>query len=388
MLAQTLPPLAENHRDTFILAAERMALTLLAYYTSTGVTERSETSFKRAYGIDELIYFPRIPDGRPGFLVAKWTQTHQKKAVIAIEGTTAWAQLLTIQSATSTEVYSGTTARVLSLFRTYAIAIRQVLEAHAVWGWLHANDNKIVVCAGHSLGAACAEILGDILQQHNNHNQYKVVKFGSPRIGNAAYVRALPILAGRQNWYADIDPIHLLPQVSVPRAMGADFTPNLQAGFLIPDGQGYALTRWGNSNAPSSFENPFRVMEVISQVNQEQTPDMAWYWHHRNAYRYVFSQVAAGFSTYDLLRFRHIELPDENQWGVRYVRDAGIVPAMLTLEDPNPTDVQTGYVAPTSTTIGHGRPFQAETSPGIENIRRGNFGTPQRHRGHFWTGRN
>lgn len=387
MLAEHLPPLFASDGNENSLMGEAWALTHLAYYATSGLTARSTESFKRSYAMDSIAATPRVPGGRPGFVVSKWDSDDIQKIVIAIEGATDWQQILQISEATALANFGAVAnRRILQLFETYRGEISVQLGLAGVPAWIDSKASARVVFAGHSLGAAMAELLAEGYAALYPNRYVSCYKFGAPRIGNEVHVNNLLPLYNRLSVYAHTDPIQLIPNVGIPRNAAGAFATNLPVGFLRPDGRGRGIGDDGLQSSPYESLPLDQVIRIIAQVNAASVPSNPWYWHHRNAYRYVISQLFPDRLTMEPLRFRHWELPDENSWGYAYRRNQGITEAMLAFGAPAPADQPTGYVAPPLSGAHRAARPQAETGRGVENIHRGEFRppNPREHGRHQW----
>lgn len=387
MIGQHLEPLLVRPAIYPAEIHERWMLTHLAYYTANPLPERTVESFKRAWGMDTIWRFPRSDSGRPGYVVAVWDNTTPKRICIAIEGATSWGQILDLAGITTTGINPYGVGRVLTLFISRAQEFRVHMNDNGVTALITANNSKKVIFTGHSLGSAIAELQTAAFAGTYDHNSYFCTKFGGPRVGDRTYVNGRPLITQRTSWYADNDPIQLIPRGGVRRAQ--DISPlGLNGGFLAADGNGRGINRYGANYQPYENESLQTTISLLSRVNAESVPGNPWYWHHRNAYRYVFSLEAArvGLAEYTAYRTLYCEMPDENQWGANLSRDGNYTPEMLSLTETPPDDVATGYVAPPSesrlhSTAGATMP-RVETTNGNGGVNRGAYSPLPYHRVH------
>lgn len=386
MLAQSLPALQENAANLPLLAAEKWMLCHLAYYNDVAFPARTVESFKRAWGMDTIERYPRTVGGTPGFVVAKWVNTHPAKVVVAIEGATSWGQIFNLHAAQLSQWTTSSSERVLTLFKERFLDILGQLAGAGFNTFINQNDAKIVSFAGHSLGAAIAECLAQSYAVNSPNNHIKLHKFGSPRVGNQHWVANLAPIACRESWYCATDPIQTIPQAGVPRGLTPATPDFLQAGFMVTNSNSRALSRFGNNATPTVDATPETYLQFLRWLDTEKTTDNPWYWHHRNAYRLMWCERFADAYPQARLRTRFLEMPDENRWGQNFAGNGTITAGMLDMNGTDPDDVQTGYVAPEplphSTTPRPAVAPQAATNMGIENVQRGQYATPRIHRGH------
>lgn len=386
MIDVVLPPLTQRELDLGRGLGMYWAFTHLAYYADHAIPARTTLSFQRSYAPDSITRFPRAVNGTPAFIVAQWVEPKEPRVVIAVEGTREWAQIL-VWSASVANVTEPTVGEyVLQTFRDYANNIQSSLIAANVWTNAFLRSAAPVDFAGHSLGAAIVEILADRVARAAPGKPVNLVKFGSPRIGTNGWTLNRAPLASRRSVYAHIDPIDFLPRYAMARGVGGISPVVLDSGFLVRDRSFQQIGLNGRQEYTRHIDSLENAMRFMLRLQQSVTPLNEWYWHHRNAYRLIIGERTAGDHFYNSLRFQHIELPDENSWGVNFQPGRGIQDDMLVITDPNPADVATGFTPPATppgpTLVQVPLP-QPITGMGLDNVQRGQFSPPPRlHRGH------
>lgn len=160
-----------------LLAAEAARLAYKRFETSPEERGEVETAL-RSVGFEELAFFNR--GGSQGFAAAS---PERKVALVSFRGTEkgdpldlgADAQTLSTAWAPGGRVHAGF-ARYLDLLWTDTEA------------WLAAREGRLIL-AGHSLGAGLATLAASRLA--SRRETLHLVTFGSPRVGNAAFIQTL-----------------------------------------------------------------------------------------------------------------------------------------------------------------------------------------------------
>lgn len=389
MLAQAIPPIDQLRATLHIQAAEKWALTHLAYYNDAPFTTRSVLSFQRSYGMDDILRFNRVSGGRPGCVVARWTNQPIQRYVIAIEGTTSWGQIFNLNSATMRQPTGFNYAQVLSTFDDYAVSLMVTLTSTLVPLLTSTTQKQFAFC-GHSLGAAVAEIMVERYARANPQHSFELYKFGSPRVGNRLWEANKTALSRRVSFLCGNDPIFIIPQGGTVRTTTPAVVPSLALGFAELDRSYMGLDPLdGTGTHPNLDFTPAQGLDFLRWLNSDVTPTNPWFDHNKNQYRLCFTEALSTYQGFESKRFRHVEMPDENTWGANWVTRGGVTSGMLNLLDPAPADVQTGYVAPVITGHGTTAPAvlpQPQTGRGVENVFRGQYTPSRQHRGHTPSG--
>lgn len=319
MISRALAPVDRTAEISVAEVGEALALSYLAYYNAEAVQPRVNTAYTRAWGLDSLRMFARsLP--RPGFVAATATLEHRKHLHVAIEGTTSITQLAPLVEAVAHSNISGL-RYVYSFFKT---------QADAIWGVLHA-DNTIAAqiadgaymftFSGHSLGAACADIIACRFRTTYPTKNVRLIKFGSPRVGNSHYVnRTGSTEVRRHNVYVEGDPVHEFPSPTILAAGALNALQQITGMAGACESWFYNMQPYGGmmrwtyqplTQDSAHFLDAFAATQTITETNP-------WYRHLMKTYRLAFMNLCAMKRDMLTYRFNYLEHNDENTWQTRH----------------------------------------------------------------------
>ncbi len=339
MISANLQPIRMGILTDLAPKIEAYMATYVAAYNNQPVSARMLQSYQRAWGVTDITMFPRVDGGRPGFALLRWLGDGVNKAIVAIEGTTSYAQLWTSASGANRSLnVAGLPGRYWGTAVTYADQIKTLLDGTGLFGAVLARPNSLVEFAGFSLGAGVAEVLAYRYKLANPLRQMFLYKFAAPRFGNAGWNagrnRQVPVV----NILFNTDPIHAFPFTGTRLSFseGLISNPLMETYQRDPTIERYDFVTRPQDGYPSTFTG--HEIGLMAQFYQTYTPLNPWFYHDRNQYRYLMTWLA--FRTSDLLdyRTRYLEHNDENTWQVFFNSGSGVRPEMLSIATPAPDD--------------------------------------------------
>lgn len=317
MISRQLPRITLQQHVAIDEVAQALALTYLAYYNTEPMQPRVLEAYKRAWAFDTLTQFPRKLSGTPGFNVALWSGEGIKHMHVAIEGTTNLTQLLPHAgiSAWTSGTWLGLIAGVVTTHYGYAIDILSQLQADTVLGPKLTDQRWVITFTGHSLGAACADVLALRVKVLSPIQRVRLIKFGSPRVGNRAYLNWRERLVPTKSVYCSKDPIHLFPSSGTGGVIGrALFGPIVPSDPVIEEVP-YLMRRdratWFAGQ--NSEVNGYPIAYVRSLASGF-APRSSWYDHLIKSYRLAMLNLVSAQRDMLQYRFRYLEHNDENRW--------------------------------------------------------------------------
>lgn len=349
MLARSLPMVSLESGHEFGQMLEAFALTYLARYASEAPVARVDTAYKRAWGMAHLAMFPRVPGGRPGFVLARYTQNNWTRLIVAIEGMQTLNQVVNIWPGQAAVVPNGLQGRVCALWNTYADQILATLAAQSGdWTTWVGEPMTTITFAGHSLGAACAELCAFKHRLTHLNQQVHVWKFGSPKVGTSAWYNNRDRGVRVRSIYAGSDPMRLVPGRLIRSFFETSLWPDqLTRTYIFPPEPGIeCFTHSGEPSRSDFLEEFFSPADVYRAALRTPVNVQHPYWFHQpDYYRVMFMRVAA--SQNDLLKARmnYLEHNDENNWQIHW-QPAGVdfIPQHVILAPaPVDYDFQTAY---------------------------------------------
>lgn len=339
MIATGLPPIAPDVTIRPCDIQEAFALCYLAQYNDAAIQPRVLTSMQRAYAPDALNLTQFVPNGRPGYCIASWAQPGTKKLIVAIEGIRSFASLRTLYyGLVGSSSVAGHDGRIWGAAKTYADQIWTLLQADSNFLGPYNEAGVPITFTGHSLGAVIAEILGEYVSVAKPAKARRVIKFGSPRLGNPAWIRGRSRTVQRASIYCDRDPVDLLPQFA-PTITGGPIVDAVLPPSYVRDGTAQRYTKQGReveSFHEGGVGQAFQFARSYGTTMDTQNP---WYDHQLKSYRLMFCNITNPWSYIDKWRIRYLEFNDENQWGIFFRPGQGITVDMETLNGTQPDAV-------------------------------------------------
>jgi len=356
MLRDRLTPIDLQSHMSIEEAAQACALMYLSYYTEVAWPARCKESYRRAWGLNDILIFQRTGDfgglHRPGFIAAVWNENHIRRLVIAIHGLTDWRQMTrgewwSINPFFFAENYHGS-GKTAQAYINHANRIWTDIHGNAQLAALLAVPNMNVTFAGHSFGAAIAELLAVRMKVTQPAKMVRLAKFGSPRVGDRAWVDGNARRFPRVNVYCGRDPVHMIPSFAVATTLNnwnpfetwrRPFHPEDSCMNITLDHGG-----WSVGYPPGFVASHARMME--DQL-RPMTSGNGFYEHDHRSYRMAFMQQAATVQDALELRMNYLEGPTENAWQERFLRGDGRwdFEEFNTISDPPPADHAPGAAA-------------------------------------------
>lgn len=320
MIGRILPRRDARSRDQCSEFAEAFALIYYAKYNDTGDLTRARTSFFRAWGMETLTAWQRVPNGRPAFVVATWNDGQNVRATVAIEGATSQEDILRVGIGTPGTQLGPAGSHVLSLYHTYATSIKATLLGFEPFASIYARPGAPLCFSGFSLGAAIAEVLTVMFKGLRPNQPITCRKFASPRVGNSAYITSSNLGQIVKNWYCLMDPVSAIPPFTSQLASSLtaewdipviNFCNNINKWRGDLNGEGFPTNEYNGAHG-------FAV--AFAALRRPMTGDNPWLHHSYDMYRMMMSGVVSLASSYNSLlpyRFNFLEFPDDNSWGQR-----------------------------------------------------------------------
>lgn len=342
MISEYLRPVVPRQQISIEEVAEALAFCYLAYYNTAPIQPRVTEAYNRAWGLDQIINFPR-DSSTPGFKVFMMTLESRKRMVIAIEGTTAFSQIMGIID-TYLQGFSTTwPGASVNFYRNVADSIWTKLMANNTCAAAINDGGYIYTFTGHSLGAAAADLLSYKYQSTYTGRAVRCIKFGSPAVGSSRYVRAAKeMVQRRQNVYMENDPIYSFPSpswISPPAlvALNQVIGTNMQAEDVC---QVLSRRQPYRASYPVEMVSSLRGAFLISDLNGNlMDPSNPW-WHHLiKSYRLAMMNTLGNEETIIKYRFNYLEHDDENAWQTRWSPQTLIWSHLDALNSPGPSDV-------------------------------------------------
>lgn len=346
MISRAMPPIDLGFSVGWEEAGQAVAFTYLAYYNSEPMQARVTLTYQRAWGCDTIILFPRVPGVTPGFVVGLWTSSPLKRMVIAIEGTTSSAQILSLTSLTGWTSRVGILGYVYAFMKTQADAIYAQLLAHATTGPKMTDGRWCITWTGHSLGAACADINAVRHKAENPSVNVRLIKFGSPQVGNSSYVESAQSNLPKTCFYVGKDPIHNFPSARILAALSSAVTFGLDQGGAKD--QVVNTLDWNSGDAIVGYTPEDWTQTTLDYARYATLPyevGTHWYDHLIGSYRMAFVARAARTRDNFFYRMCYLEHNDENVWQrdfeqVRYWR----LMQSIDVVEPTPADPPSAQV--------------------------------------------
>lgn len=347
MITERLPPVDRTAEISIEEIAESLALTYWAYYNAEPVQPRVNDAYRRAWGLDSYKFFPRVLP-RPGFVTTFSTLPYRKVMTVAIEGTTSLSQLSPMLEA-SVSWNMGVPKWAYNFFVNQADAIYAKLHEDTDTAAAIANGMYMFTFTGHSLGAACADILAFRFRQNYPSKNVRLIKFGCPRVGNTFYVnRTGPLAVRSRNVYCGNDPIHQFPSSTVFATGLLNVLGTATRLNSCSEDTRYVLNLAGGAPYTANTENTQSSGHFLDTAAAFRTFDTSniWWNHMMKTYRLAMMNLASRSADMLKYRFNYLEHNDENRWQNNHT------PGTLTWEYMDGVSVtQPDAVRPISTQV-------------------------------------
>ena len=340
MLLDQLPPVPFGPNYNLEFTGECLALAYLAGYNDQAIQPRVLTSLKNAYAMDDIVLRAFVPGGRPGYAITKWVNENRQSVTVSIEGLRVWSQLRNWWSGFGSQSFLSGRGVAFAQFYNFAVAIRDELLATTDFNTLWNAPGSTFTFTGHSMGAAVAEILAELMKVNNPRRVIKLVKFGSPRVGDANYVRSLSRGVFRESWYYGRDPVDILPYYS-PSSFSMS-TTNTMVGFTwyAQDSNATRIDPTGHYLDPFHVGGAVQSGQYLRSFGLPVNVNSPWFDHTIKAYRFGFMVYNNWYNGLGLWRFRYLEFNDENQWGLQFNNQSAFTDLMQALVTPQPDPVR------------------------------------------------
>lgn len=332
MIRDQLSPIALQAHVSQEEIAQALAFSCLSYYTSGEVNERSQLSFRRAWGDHYIVRVP--PTGptigihSPGWIAAIWNDGDTCRLLLAVQGLTSASQLT---RTTITQGFfswpialrglSGRSGHVYGQFKNQADEIWAAIAAHPQISPILAMPRCAITFVGHSLGAAIAEVMASNLKYNQPQKRVRLIKFASPRIGTRTWAPFSGTAVPMANVLCGRDPIHFFPFRALRLSAGFNFEIDPLAAItftqhLCRDDNVIKMRREGPgwSVGYGSDGDLLNGLAALGSAGSSNLPESPWFDHHIWSYRLAMMQYCASIRDAMELRFNYLEMPNETQW--------------------------------------------------------------------------
>lgn len=339
MLAVQLPVVRPNLQFGEELDFIALSLAQLAYYADADIPARTNAAFNRSWKIDHFVRVPKVPNGRPGFLICPITEGDTKFLFVAIQGTTQllqWIRYINLSAIVDSE--HGVQGQTYQIFKMYAEQIKAILDVQQEIIEATTQRNWRVIFTGHSLGGAIAHFLTKWYATQFPNTLFSALGFASPRVGNWNFEIGWPRNTTRKHWYTRNDPIDFFPCMMPTTEDLLNPVVALGQYPLIPVLEPQQIDPNGLSGDRNWLRAVTTATQLATELGRDLNTDSLWRSHFIQAYRMAFSNRVMMRDELFRLRFLHLEYPDNNSWGANF--RVGNEPAanMLLVLDPPPAD--------------------------------------------------
>lgn len=324
MLAFSLPPNPWINQYSAPLAYENLALTLLSYYTADEVSSRVIDSFKRAFGMDDILFVPPGTNNTPKAVIAVWNGSENlaRRATLAIQGYSSITQLKSsFQNFSTVDAFTGNLpGHVWTQPKIFAddlwTRVFSTTASFATPFSLQAPGSMLAFnLTGFSLGAAIAEILAYKMKSKRFTTNIRLEKFGSPRVGTRAWNRGLDRRVFRVSHYCDRDPVSLWPFMnsSTLNLMGPTGLPF--TAHYAPEPTPLRCSFGFEETLPEPADTVLSAIESELQFVLIDMVNRPWNFHSSDQYlaHFLIGCRRAGGAIEK--RFRYLEYPGRNNIG-------------------------------------------------------------------------
>lgn len=321
MISNQLKPMERQPEIGLNEIAEALAFSYWAYYSTDSTQPRVLEAYKRAWAFDSVKKFART-DARPGFLVAFFTLEARRLMLVAIEGSTGIPALTEMIALNLSSRPTGNWGSTYTFFNSRAAAIYSAIQADTDCAAAIADGGYITTFTGHSLGAACADLVANTFLHDHPTRAVRLIKFGAPRVGNTLYVNRTTNRPKSVNVLCGNDPIHQFPSSTIFAAGAINMIGAITR--LNPCSEDSALILpMGPDRCP--HVEPLRMtqsfghfLDVIAASGTLTDATNVWYHHLVKTYRMAMMNVCGEYSDTLRYRFNFLEHNDENAWQTRW----------------------------------------------------------------------
>lgn len=316
MLARQLDPIRIEDNTPYAHLCQSFALAHLASYNNPGPQAHVwETSFYRAFAINNFVWWPRVPGGRPAVVMAYIPYGLTAHLVVAVEGMTSLSQIWSAWTGAHTYVPVPNLPGVVhGTFKSYADDILALVYANSYWANVINERTTFVTFCGFSMGAAVAEIMAYTHRKTYRSQAIFCHKFGAPRFASDIWVNRRDAGVSHQSIYLGGDPVtDLLVRGMTRTSDGVFGMPNgVTENVLDPNAESWTL--FGERDGvPPPISNR-SALHSYAQSRQAITNANPWRNHLGKAYRYMFCRYASRSADLLNLRMLYLEYPDESNW--------------------------------------------------------------------------
>lgn len=365
MLDRTLPPPELPQGAGLAEQSQAFALCYLASYGGTTPSQRVLDSFGRSYGISQFLFFPRVVNTRPAFVVSRTEYNWGNHVVIAFEGMTSSIQLWqNFSNPTDAEAINNPGGHTYAPFKILRDACETLMAGNAtLLAWLVA-PGSVVTFAGYSLGAAVADLIAARFQADNPARVVRLRKFSSPRVATVQYFNARSPRLMVSSMLNEGDQIYTLPLASFATLGQTATTLMFLNGYAL-DPSTITIDYRGNAVAGRPWFNPARGLSFIANYVAGSPTNAQILPHRMDSYRHLLcclcDNVPEPMTRY---RFRYLEFPDDNAWQNNWRYQPAFDPTWKALLDPAP-DPQTTRLPEDEIRL-HAMPNQPALPPATE----------------------
>lgn len=371
MIDRDLPRLGWRNRFAVDELVEAFSYTLMASYDPAEFTARHNQSVWRAWGTNDVQYFARVLGGRPGYRIAYFVNPGVSRITVAIEGMHTLSQLWAAFLGANSISAAPLPGVVYHAFQTYANTIKAELLANEQFTAVFSGANVGVCFTGFSLGAAVAEYLSASFIATHPAQQYRLIKFASPRVGNSDWVNNAELPLETVNVYAHSDPIDLIPRCTMRQLELRLFAHLETLTFYAKNLRQQRLSNAGNFDLNEHEDTYANYVRACIGARGAMIPTNPWYWHNIQAYRLCLMNSIASLRTLLPSRLRYMEFPGDERWGQNYrpgtLDFAGLVepadPQTAEVEVPNNDDEELMHTTRAAAPIIQQVPMREGTSP-------------------------
>lgn len=340
VISRTLRPIDLIESVSFEEELQAFAFVDWARYADEAPPDRIETAMKRAWGFDSVVFFQRVLNTMPAFVVARWSTNNLRRVLIAVEPSHSANQFFNVASITGamTGQTGGGDGLVLTNFQTAADLVWTALNASPVLVDAMHDPRAVVTWAGHSLGAAVADLNAIRFKRARPSAEVRLIKFGAPCVGNDMYVNRSYDRVRRSNVYVDQDPIFMWPTSEI-RTFGG-FASLVWSGPVREP----SCFRWNMINGDvacnySPFPVTYSRLHQVRDLGLEINTDNPWYYHLMGSYRCALMSAAARSRDLAFYRFNFLEFSNENYWQAAHATGRRDWENWYQVDDPPPAEV-------------------------------------------------
>lgn len=324
MISRQMPRIVLGSEINTEEITQALALTYLSQYCNETLDDRVRQCFFRAFGMDYLWAIPDNGDNKPGCILSSWENDDGPQMHVAIHGVQGVGSVWELLTPVGYSAITGLAGSLWTAFKTAADDLLIPLSSGSDEGRLASNESYVrlkshrrltITFSGHSLGAAMAELMAYRFKDRHESADVRLIKFGSPRVGNAAwrdnrnrYVKFASVYNGR-------DPIHYFPWIPSELSFLTLGAANLVVRSPARDDAPMRLDP-DEGRIRSTYLGTWSGAEIDAGLFafRSHVFSNAWYDHSMNSYRLSWMSYLAQMQDAAQYRFNFLEHPDENNW--------------------------------------------------------------------------